>query len=114
MSTPSQMDFNGKILFLEDLTENLYHIDRMIRQLKRSGALSDLKGLVVGQFTEMVDNSTPFGKSAEEIIFEAVSEWTYPLAFDAPIGHVVENISAIHGANAELKVLEDKILIRYM
>ena len=73
--TPSQMDYTGKILFLEDLCENLYHLDRMMMQLKRGNHLSELNGLVVGQFTDMEDNEVSFGKTANEIIYDAVKEY---------------------------------------
>jgi len=113
MGTPSQMDFSGKLLFLEDLTENLYHIDRMMMQFKRAGHLSKLAGLVVGQFTEMEDNTVPFGKSADEIILDAVSEYNYPVAFDAPIGHVTKNLASVHGGNAKVVVTNQHSIIKY-
>ena len=91
------METDGKILFLEDLTEYFYHLDRMMMQLKRSGKLENLAGLVIGQFTEMIDNPVSFGKTAEEIILNAVSEYQYPVAFNAPIGHVVHNEAVYNG-----------------
>lgn len=93
----SDVETDGKILFLEDLTEYFYHLDRMMMQLKRSGKLENLAGLVVGQFTEMIDNPISFGKTAEEIILNAVSEYQYPVAFNAPIGHVVHNEAVYNG-----------------
>jgi muramoyltetrapeptide carboxypeptidase len=75
--TPSDIDSKGKILFIEDLDEYLYHIDRMMLQLKRSGKLKNLKGLVIGSLSDMKDNTIPFGKNAEEIIREAVEEYNY-------------------------------------
>lgn len=102
--TPSQPIYDDKILFLEDLTENLYHLDRMMMQFKRAGHLSKLKGLVVGQFTEMEDNTIPFGKSAEEIILDSVSEYKFPVAFDAPFGHIHDNFALYHGASARLAI----------
>lgn len=104
MGTPSQLDFRGKILFLEDLTENLYHLDRMMMQLKRAGHLAHLKGFIVGQFTEMEDNAVPFGKTAEEIIRDAVDEYDYPVAVNASIGHVNHNLAVKHGADILLDV----------
>src|SRR4029077_13849329 len=86
-ATPSDIDTKGKILFIEDLDEYLYHIDRMMMQLKRSGKLSGLKGLVIGGFSEMKDNTVPFGKTSEEIILEAVKEYNYPVCFGFPAGH---------------------------
>ena len=76
--TKSQLDTKGKILFLEDLDEYLYHIDRMIQNIKRSGMLEDLSGLIVGGMSDMNDNEIPYGKSAEEIIVDAVKEYEYP------------------------------------
>lgn len=101
VSSPS---YDGKILFLEDLTEYLYHLDRTMMFLKRAGHLEKLAGLVVGQFTEMMDNSVPFGKSVQEIILDAVSEYDYPVAFDAPIGHVDENHSVYVGRTVKYSV----------
>ncbi|HRD37564.1 MAG TPA: LD-carboxypeptidase, partial [Bacteroidia bacterium] len=78
----------NKILFIEDLDEYLYHIDRMMLQLKRSGKLKNLKGLIVGGMSDMKDNKIPFGKSAEEIIYDAVKEYKYPVCFNFPAGHI--------------------------
>ena len=113
MGTPSQMDFSGTILFLEDLTENLYHLDRMMLQMKRAGHLSKLSGLVIGQFTEMTDNPIPFGKTPEEIIFEAVSEYDYPLAFNAPIGHVEENEAVYQSRQTNMLVEQSNSKITF-
>lgn len=84
----SDIDTDGKILFIEDLDEYLYHIDRMMQQLKRSGKLAHLKGLVVGAMSDMHDNAIPFGRTAEEIIWESVQEFDYPVCFNAPFGHI--------------------------
>ena len=113
MGTPSQMNFDGEVLFLEDLTENLYHIDRMMMQFKRAGHLASLAGLVVGQFTEMEDNSVSFGKSAEEILLDAVSEYDYPVAFNAPVGHVAKNLTAIYGATIVIRVSDQQSNLHY-
>lgn len=104
----SDFDPNGKILFLEDLTEYFYHLDRMMWQLKRSGKLESLAGLVVGQFTEMIDNPIPFGKTAYEIILDAVSEYQYPVAFNAPIGHVSHNEVVFMNNDARLEVSDSQ------
>ena len=102
--TPSDIDCTDKILFLEDLDEYLYHIDRMMMQLKRSGKLASLAGLIVGGMTDMKDNDIPFGKTAEEIIFEAVAEYNYPVFFGFPAGHIQNNYPLIFGRDATLKV----------
>jgi muramoyltetrapeptide carboxypeptidase len=102
--TPSDIETGGKILFLEDLDEYLYHIDRMMMQMKRSGKLASLAGLIVGSMTEMKDNDIPFGKSAEEIIAEAVEEYSYPVFFGFPAGHIPNNYPLIFGREVRLSV----------
>jgi muramoyltetrapeptide carboxypeptidase len=103
-NTVSDLDTDGKILFIEDLDEYLYHIDRMILTLKRSGKLSNLAGLVVGELTDMRDNTIPFGKTAEEIIIEAVTEFNYPVCFGFPAGHIDDNRALILGQKVKLTV----------
>ncbi len=107
--SPSQLDLKNKILFLEDVDEYLYHIDRMMVQLKRSGMLSKLKGLVVGGFTDLKDNTVLFGKTAEEIIFDAVKEYDYPVCFHFPAGHIKDNLAFVHGCQISLSVGENLI-----
>jgi muramoyltetrapeptide carboxypeptidase len=102
--TPSDITTDNKILFIEDLDEYLYHIDRMMMQLKRSGKLKNLKGLIVGGMSDMRDNAIPFGKSAVEIISEAVAEYNYPVCFDFPSGHIDRNLPLLFGANVKLEV----------
>jgi muramoyltetrapeptide carboxypeptidase len=102
--TPFDIDTNGKILFIEDLSEYLYHLDRMMTNLKIGGRLDNLAALVVGSFTGMKDNDTPFGKSAEEIILEAVSEFAYPVLFNFPAGHREMNFPLKLGVEAALEV----------
>lgn len=105
-------DTKDKILFIEDLDEYLYHIDRIMQCLKRAGKLSELKGLIVGAFTDMHDNTIPFGKSAQEIILESVREYDYPIVFDIPSGHIdSDNISRIIGRKTRLISREDKVII---
>lgn len=100
----SSVSTRGKILFIEDLDEYLYHIDRMMMQLKRSGQLKYLKGLIVGGMSDMKDNTVPFGKTAEQIIFDAVKEYKYPVCFGFPAGHISRNLAIYLGKKAELKV----------
>ena len=88
---------DGKILFIEDLDEYLYHIDRMMTALKRAGKLAHLKSLVVGAFSDMHDNSVPFGMTAKEIISEKVKEYGYPVVFDYPAGHISDNRAFVLG-----------------
>ena len=100
----SDIDTNGKILFIEDLDEYLYHIDRMMLQLDRSGKLKNLKGLIVGGMTQMKDNAISFGKTVEEIIFGAVKKYDFPVCFDFPSGHIADNKALIMGRQVELSV----------
>ena len=102
--TPSDIDTKDKILFIEDLDEYLYHIDRMILNLKRSGKLIHLKGLIIGGFTEIKDNTIPFGKTAEEIILDAVKEYHFPVCFNFPAGHVDRNLAIYFGKEVHLKI----------
>ncbi len=105
-------DTNDKILFIEDLDEYIYHIDRMMQALKRAGKLNKLKGLIVGAFSDMHDNTIPFGKTSEEIILDTVKEYGYPIAFNIPIGHIEqENVACIIGRNTSLIVDKDKVII---
>jgi len=97
----------GKILFLEDLDEYLYHIDRMMMNLKRSGKLDGLKGLVIGGMTDMHDNAIPFGLNAEEIILDAVKEFEFPVCFGFPAGHVDDNYPLIMGRKVKMAVSEN-------
>lgn len=108
----SDIDTKGKILFIEDLDEYLYHIDRMMMNLKRSGKLSHLKALIVGGMTDMKDNAIPFGKTAEEIILESVAEYNYPVCFGFPAGHIDTNFALYLGKKAKLKIA-DQIELSY-
>lgn len=109
--TPSDIDTSGKILFLEDLDEYLYHIDRMMMQLKRSGKLANLKGLIIGSFSDMKDNTISFGKTAEQIILDAVKEYNYPVCFGFPAGHGVKNFPLYLGRSYELSVNDTNVLL---
>ncbi len=107
LGSVSDIDTNGKLLFLEDLDEYLYHIDRMMMALKRSGKLKHLSGLLIGGMSEMKDNAIPFGKTAEEIILDAVKEYDYPVCFGFPAGHISDNFPLHLGAHTHLIV--DKV-----
>ena len=102
--TASQASFAGRILFLEDLDEYLYHIDRMLLHLHRSGQLAGLAGLVVGHFSDMRDNTIPFGTTAAEIIDSYARLYDFPVAYGFPIGHEAENVALVVGQTARLAV----------
>ena len=110
----SEQDYTDKILFLEDVGEYLYSLDRMMWNLKRSGKLTNLKGLIVGSFTEMKDNDIPFGQSAEQIIMSHVSEYDFPVCFNFPAGHISDNRALIFGRKVSMNVKELEIKISYL
>ena len=114
LGSESDIDTDGKILFLEDLDEYLYHIDRMMMNLKRNGKLSNLKGLIVGGMSDMNDNAIPFGKSAVEIIREAVEEYDYPVCFNFPAGHIEDNRALILGKKAAIRVTDNGCQFQYI
>lgn len=102
--TPQDLDTNGKILFIEDLDENLHHLDRMLIHLKRTGKLKDLAGLLVGGLNDMKDDAIPFGMTPEEIVWDAVKEYNYPVAFGFPAGHIDRNLALYLGCETSLQV----------
>ncbi|MDO8994140.1 MAG: LD-carboxypeptidase, partial [Daejeonella sp.] len=109
----SEQDFSGKILFLEDVGEYLYSIDRMMWNLKRAEKLKDLKGLIIGGFTELKDNDIPFGQTAEQIIKEHVKEFDYPVCFNFPAGHIPDNRALIFGRMSRLRVEGQRVHLSY-
>lgn len=109
----SEMDYEGKILFIEDVGEYLYSIDRLMWNLKRAGKLAKLKGLIVGSFTDIKDNDIPYGQTAEEIIREHVQEYNYPVCFNFPAGHVDDNHALILGKTVNLEVNQQHVHITY-
>ena len=104
------IDTTNKVLFIEDLDEYLYHIDRMMMQLKLSGKLKNLKALIVGGITDMRDNIIPFGKTAEEIILDAVKDYNYPVCFDFPAGHIDRNLALCFGKEIALTINEGGVI----
>lgn len=104
LGTTNGMNFDHKILFLEDVGEYYYHIDRMMMSFIQSNKLNNLKALVVGGFTEMNDNTVPFGKSSQEIIAEHCSKFGYPIIFNAPFGHIDNNGALKLGTNIKILI----------
>jgi len=105
LGSKSDPDYDGKILFIEDVGEQLYAVDRMMRALDRAGKLARLKGLIVGGFTNMKDDEdTPFGFSVEEIILEVVKKYGYPVSFGFPAGHVKDNWALAFGETPIIKL----------
>ena len=110
----SETDTRHKILFIEDVEEYYYNLDRMMVQLKRAGKLAQLAGLVVGQFTDLKDNETSsFGKNHYEIIAEHVSAYNYPVCFDFPVGHTADNRAMIVGRMAQFSVTSKNVQLHF-
>jgi muramoyltetrapeptide carboxypeptidase len=104
IGSPSEIDTKNKILFLEDVGEYLYNVDRMMIQLKRAGKLQDLAGLLIGGFTDMKDTTIPFGQTVNELILDKVKEYDYPVCFDFPVSHSERNYALKLGLRHRLSV----------
>ena len=102
--TSSDIKTKGKILFIEDVGEYIYNIDRMLYQLKRNGKLDKLAGLLVGGFTDMKDTTIPFGQSVYEVISDVVKEYDYPVCFNFPVSHGMENYALKIGMKYDFTV----------
>lgn len=104
IGSKSAVDCRGKILFLEDIGEYLYNVDRMMHQLKRAGVLDGLAGLVLGGFSDMKDTQLPFGQNVEQILHAMVKEYSYPICFGFPVSHEKENYALTCGGTYSLEV----------
>ncbi len=112
IGTASEPDTKDCILFLEDIGEYLYSVDRLLVQLKRSGKLNNLAGLVFGGFTDMKDTPRPFGKNIEQILLEIVEEYDYPVCYHFPVSHTAENLPLKVGAKYSLAVTKKKVILK--
>lgn len=112
LGSPSSVNTDGKILFMEDLDEYLYHIDRMMMNLKRNGYFENLAGLVIGGMTDMNDNAIPFGKSALEIIFEHIEPYSFPVIYNFPAGHLDDNRALIMGYEYEMNASGQEVSLK--
>lgn len=113
-ATPYELDTENKILFIEDVGEQLYHLDRMLNNLRLSGKIGRIKALVVGGLTDMQDKKRPFGKSAEEIVGDAIKAFNYPVAFGFPAGHTKNNHPFLLGVDINLEVSKKGSRIQYL
>lgn len=117
--SPSAIDTKGKILFIEDLDEYLYHMDRMMQNLKRNGFFEQLSGLIVGGMNAMRDNTkafgfktdNPFGKTAREIVSETITGYNFPVCFDFPAGHMENNIALTMGKEVKMEVKDSSVIL---
>ena len=113
LGSESSIDTDGKILFIEDLGEYLYHIDRMLISLKRAGYFDNCKGLIVGDFTDLRKNTTPFGRDLKELILDIVREYDFPVSFGFPAGHGEKNYPMILGREINLEVSKQQSTINF-
>lgn len=111
LGSKESIDATGKILFIEEIGEYKYHIDRMLQSLKRAGYFDNCAGLLVGGMSKMRKNTTPWGTSVEQLILDALSEYNFPIAFGMPAGHEKDNYALILGQEIELNVQRDKTLV---
>ncbi|MBO3117982.1 LD-carboxypeptidase [Winogradskyella sp. DF17] len=113
LGSETSIDTSGKILFIEEIGEYKYHIDRMLQSLKRAGYFDNCKGLMVGDMSKLRKNTTLWGTSIEQLILDALSEYDFPIAFNMPAGHEPDNRALVLGAKIKLVVQKDKSIISY-
>lgn len=114
LGTNDQIDYSNSILFIEDLAEHLYHLDRMLFAFSKAGIFDKIKGLIVGGMTDMEDTAIPFGKSVEEIILDHFTYRSIPIAFNFPAGHVADNRALLLGTDCLLDVNSTLTQLRYV
>ncbi len=113
LGTDLQPDYTNSILFIEDLAEQLYHIDRMFYAFQHAGILNQIKGLIVGGMTDLKDTATPIGFSLEELILQHFQYRSIPIVFDFPAGHIPDNRSLILGKEVSLNVHETSVTLTF-
>ena len=114
LGTTDAYDFKGSILFIEDLSEQLYHIDRMLFALQKAGVFDEIKALVIGGMTDLQDTTPSFGMTYEDAILEKVKDNNIPICFNFPTGHIEDNRAMIIGAMVELEVNEQGAKLCYI
>lgn len=112
--SPSEMDFSDQILFIEDVGEHEYAIDRMLRTLKRKGKLAKLRALIVGAFNDVDKEKIYFGQTPEEVIHEVVEEYGYPVCFNFPCGHIADNKAMVLGKTVSLKIEKHSVELKQL
>ena len=113
LGSKSEVDTKGKILFIEDLDEYLYHIDRMMMNLKRNGYFDEIKALVIGGMTQMNDNDIPWGKDALAIIQDVLKDYNFPIIYNFPAGHSKDNRAMIFGQTVSIDVNEKGSVVKF-
>ena len=113
LGSKTSLGMNGKILFIEEIGEYKYHIDRMLQSLKRAGYFDNCKGLIVGDMSKLRKNTTLWGTSVEQLILDALSEYDFPIAFNMPAGHEKDNRAMVLGKTINLKVDKEKSILLF-
>ena len=113
LGSDTSLDTSGKILFIEEIGEYKYHIDRMLQSMKRAGYFENLKGLVVGDMSKLRKNTTLWGTSIEQLILDATADYDFPIAFNMPAGHEKDNRALVLGREVELKVGKGKSSLKF-
>lgn len=113
LNAPNDIDYTGKILFMEEVGEYHYSVDRMIRTLDRAGKFKNLKSLIIGGFTSIKQNDIPFGFSIPEIINSVIAKYDYPVCYNFPAGHLPDNQALILGRKITLKVENQGVQLNY-
>ena len=113
LGSKESIDTSGKILFIEEIGEYKYHIDRMLQSMKRAGYFDNLNGLVVGDMSKMRKNTTLWGTSVEQLILDALAEYDFPIAFNVPAGHEKDNRALVLGRTIDLKVEKSESKLSY-
>lgn len=114
LGTDDQPDYQGSVLFLEDLCEQLYHIDRMFFALQKAGILNQISGLIIGGFTDLKDVDSGFGKNIEEIILDRISFRNIPVVFNFPAGHIDDNRALIFGKEVNIEVKSNQVNLNFI
>ena len=113
LGSKSSLKIDGKILFIEDVGEYVYHIDRMLQNLKRNGYFENCYGLIVGGISDIRQNDTDFGKPVQQVILDAVADYDFPVAFEFPAGHIRDNRTLIMGREVSLKVKGKRATVKF-
>ena len=113
IGSKSAIDYKGKILFIEDLDEYLYHIDRMMMNLKRNGYFDGVKAVIVGGMTSMNDNDIPWGKDALQIIQDVLKDYKFPIIYEFPAGHIKDNRALILGKTVSIDVNDKEAVVKF-
>jgi len=113
VGSKSEIDYKGKILFIEDLDEYLYHIDRMMMNLKRNGYFDGIAAVIVGGMTSMNDNDIPWGKNSEEIIQDVLKNYNFPIIYNFPAGHIKDNRALILGKTVSMEINDTESTVKF-